>query len=336
MFPCWTLLLDAHMWCLHAASMDHLQYWRREGQSFFQRLFHWVDILDPSSLLASDGEIKNSRSLLESKEQANKDELKVKEAWKLSLSSVHPDTGSVLPLVFRPPAFLPVAAPLVIATLLPHKGVKPALFWQFLFQSYSAGFNYVNRNATSCKDERIPLKQVLLFVSSVSYATCAGVLPQLAMNRYGLNSPAMQSLFRRIVPVPLFASLSALSVLVVRGEEFENGIEVVDSTGNVVGVSQTAGMKAVKETAISRAALIGTTAAVPNVIVSFLQRTSFIKRSPLVLAPFRHITTALVLGLMIPISFSLFPQAGKVTKEDLDAHIQAATTEPELYYHRGL
>ncbi|KAK6487647.1 sideroflexin-4 [Huso huso] len=336
MFPCWTLLLDAHTWCLYAASMDHnLQYWRREGQSFFQRLFHWVDILDPSSLLASDGEIKNSRSLLESKEQANKDELKVNHLTVIS-SSVHPDTGSVLPLVFRPPAFLPVAAPLVIATLLPHKGVKPALFWQFLFQSYSAGFNYVNRNATSCKDERIPLKQVLLFVGSVSYATCAGVLPQLAMNRYGLNSPAMQSLFRRIVPVPLFASLSALSVLVVRGEEFENGIEVVDSTGNVVGVSQTAGMKAVKETAISRAALIGTTAAVPNVIVSFLQRTSFIKRNPLVLAPFRHITTALVLGLMIPISFSLFPQSGKVMKEDLEAHIQAATTEPDLYYHRGL
>lgn len=37
--------------------------------------------------------------------------------------------------------------------------------------------------------------------------------------------------------------MSAFTVVVVRSPEFENGIEVMDSNGKVVGVSQKAGEK---------------------------------------------------------------------------------------------
>ncbi|XP_062928144.1 sideroflexin-4 isoform X6 [Mobula hypostoma] len=293
-------------------------------QSFLCRILQWLDILDPTTLLASDQEIKNAQTLLQnsqpSLEEQVKDE-KIKGALKLTLSSVHPDTGSVLPTVFRASAFTPLAAPLILGMLLPHKRMKPALFWQFLFQSYSAGYNLANGNKTAGKDEKIPLNEVLLLIGAVSYTTCLGIFPQFMVYRYGLNSPAMRTLFTKVLPVPVLAIASAVNVAAVRGSEFAKGIELTDKNGNVVGVSQAAGTKAVKDTAVSRAVLIGTTVAAPNMIVSYLQRL---------------VMTSLILGVMIPVSFSLYPQMGKINRSKLEPSIQSSTTEDELYYNRGL
>lgn len=41
----------------------------------------------------------------------------------------------------------------------------------------------------------------------------------------------------------LSAIASAFNVAVVRGSEFEKGVEVTDKNGNVVGISQAAGTK---------------------------------------------------------------------------------------------
>ncbi|XP_020376351.1 sideroflexin-4 [Rhincodon typus] len=312
--------------------------WRRE-QPFFHRLLQWLDILDPTTLLASNKEIENAQMLLQGSLPNLKETVKnekIKQALKLTLSSVHPDTGDVLPTIFRASAFTPLAVPLVVAMLLPHRGMKPALFWQFLFQSYSAGYNLANRNKTTSKDVKIPLQQGFLLVGAATYTTCLGVFPQFVMNRYTSNSPTLHTVFRKILPVPVLAIACALNVAIVRGIEFDKGVEVVDESGNVVGVSQLAGTKAIKETAFSRAVLVGTTVAVPNLLVSYLQRTNFIRRFPLALAPFRHTMTAIVFGLMVPISFSLYPQTGKIKRSNLEPLIQSATTEDSLYYNRGL
>ncbi|XP_038678098.1 sideroflexin-4 isoform X2 [Scyliorhinus canicula] len=293
----------------------NVHQWRRE-QSFFHRLLQWLDILDPTTLLASNKEIENALTLLQgslpSLKETVRDE-KIKEALKLTLSSIHPDTADVLPTIFRASAFMPFATPLVVAMLLPHKGMKPAVFWQFLFQSYSAGYNLVNRNKTTCK-----------------------VSPQFVMHRYASNSPVMYTVFKKILPVPVLAFASALNVAIVRGFEFDKGIEVADKNGNVVGVSQLAGTKAIKETALSRAVLVGATVTAPNILVGYLQRTNFIRRFPFGLAPIRHIMTAFVFGLMVPFAFSLYPQTGKIKRSNLEPLIQSATTEEDLYYNRGL
>ncbi|XP_069756170.1 sideroflexin-4 [Narcine bancroftii] len=313
--------------------------WRRDGQSFLHRFLQWLDILDPTTLLISNKEIESAQTLLQSSHPDLKERVKdekIKAALKLTLSSVHPDTGNVLPTVFRASAFTPFAAPMILAMLLPYRGMKPALFWQFLFQSYCAGYNLANGNKTTCKDEKIPLNKVLLLIGTVSYTTCLGIFPHFVMHRYGLNSPAMYTLFRKILPVPVLAIASVFNVATVRAFEFEKGIEVTDKNRNVVGISKAAGSKAVRETAVSRAVLIGTTVAAPNMIVSYLQRTNFISGFPLPLTAFRHVTTFLIAGLMVPLSFSLYPQMGKVNRSKLEPLIQSATTEDELYYNKGL
>lgn len=311
----------------------NLLHWKSQGQSFFSRLRIWVNLLDPTILLSSDAEIEKAHSLLGSGEQLNE---KDGQAPTLSLSSVHADSGAVLPLIFRPAALLPISAPLVVASFLPHSYVKPALFWQFLLQSYSAGFNYTNRNSSSEQSKKMSLKQLLLITGTVSYATCAGALPQIVINRLGIRSALIKTFFRSILPIPLSAALAFFNVLTVRSEESEDGIQVFDSSGNPVGLSKAAGEKAVRETALSRAVLFGTTAALPNLLVLLLQRTRLFQRNSLLAAPLRHISVAFILGLMIPISFSLFPQLGTIKKENVEEQLQAAAGDGQLYYHRGL
>ncbi|XP_031140102.1 sideroflexin-4 isoform X2 [Sander lucioperca] len=311
----------------------NLLYWKSQGQSLFSRIQIWVNLLDPTHLLSSDAEIQEAHSLLGDGENLN---IKDGQALALSLSSVHADSGAVLPLVFRPAALLPISAPLVVASFLPHSTVKPALFWQFLLQSYSAGFNYANRNSSSEQSKTPSLKQLLLIAGAVSYATCAGALPQIVVNRLGVRSAPIQTFFRSILPIPLSAALAAFNVLIVRSEESETGIQVFDSNGNPVGLSKAAGEKAVRETALSRAALFGTTAAVPNLLVLLLKRTRLFQKNSLLAAPLRHISVAFVLGLMIPVSFSLFPQLGTIRKENVEEQLQVAVDGRQLYYHRGL
>uniref|UniRef100_G3NFP6 Sideroflexin 4 n=1 Tax=Gasterosteus aculeatus aculeatus TaxID=481459 RepID=G3NFP6_GASAC len=290
----------------------NLLFWRSEGQSLLSRLQIWFNLLDPTVLLSSDAEIKNAHVLLGSGQKLNE---KDGHAQTLSLSSVHADSGAVLPLIFRPPALMPISAPLVVASLLPHSSVKPALFWQ--------------SNNTS-------LKQLLLIAGTVSYATCAGALPQIFINRLGVRSAPIQTLFRSILPIPLCAVLAFFNVYIVRSGESESGIQVFDPNGTPVGLSKAAGDKAVRETALSRAALFGTTAAVPNLLLLLLQRTRLFQRSALLAAPVRHISVALVLGMMIPVSFSLFPQLGTIEKDNVEEELQAAADGGPFYYHRGL
>ncbi|XP_042290044.1 sideroflexin-4 [Thunnus maccoyii] len=311
----------------------NLLYWKSQGQSFISRLKIWFNLLDPTSLLCSDVEIQKAHARVGRGGKLNE---KDGNALNLSLSSVHADSGAVLPLVFRPPAFLPVSAPVVVASFLPHSSVKAALFWQFLLQSYSAGFNYTNRNSSTEQGKKTSLKQLVLIAGTVSYAACAGALPQIFINRLGVRTKPVQNFFRFILPVPLSAALAFFNVFTVRSEESETGIQVFDSNGNLVGISKAAGEKAVRETALSRAALFGTTAAVPSLLVSLLQRTRLFQRNSLLVAPLRHISVAFVLGLMIPVSFSLFPQLGMIKKENVEEELQAAAVDGQLFYHRGL
>uniref|UniRef100_A0A452IW12 Sideroflexin 4 n=1 Tax=Gopherus agassizii TaxID=38772 RepID=A0A452IW12_9SAUR len=194
----------------------NLQFWSTEGKSFFQRFLHWTDILDPTVLLTSKEEIEKSRLLLQTSAQSLQEPLldkTVNEAWKLSLSSVHPVTGEIIPLVFRPPAFLLLATPLLFASLLPHRGAKQAFIWQFLFHAYTAGFTIANGNATAKAEEtalpqKLPQKELLVCTGAVSYAAFMGAVPHFVVSQNRLSGP-LHVFFRKILPIPLLGHVAS-------------------------------------------------------------------------------------------------------------------------------
>ncbi|XP_034081452.1 sideroflexin-4 isoform X2 [Gymnodraco acuticeps] len=211
-----------------------------------------------------------------------------------------------------------------------------AAFFQFFLQSYQTRFTLANRNSSSEKSKKLSSRQLLLSAGTVCYATCAGSLPQIMIYNLGVSSEVIKAVLRTMLPIPLSAAVAFISVYTVRSEESQTGIKVFDSNGNLVGLSKAAGQKAVKETALSRAALFGTTAAVPSLLITLLWRTRVIQKSSVLIAPLRYMSVAIGFGLMIPVSFSLFPQLGTIKKENVEKNLQKAACDGLLYYHRGL
>ncbi|XP_001234861.3 sideroflexin-4 [Gallus gallus] len=316
----------------------NLRLWRAEGPSFWQRLLLWADVLDPLHLLKSADEIRKARLLLESSEKTQSEPIQnhqTKQALLLSLASVHPDTGRIIPVFFRPPAFLPVTLPLVISSSLQLQA-KQIFLCQFAFHAYTTGFTLLNGNCTT-KDEENSLhqKQILFGVGAVSYAALLGAFPFVFMDRYTLKSPITHLIVKKLLPAPLFGLMSAFTVVAVRSPEFENGIEVMDRSGKVLGVSQKAGEKAVKETALSRGILFGTTFFLPAALMYFVERANT-ARTPRALASVRMLLIMAVLAGMLPASFGMFPQCGEIKREELEAEILSSTEETVLFYNRGI
>ncbi|KFW07945.1 Sideroflexin-4, partial [Eurypyga helias] len=210
------------------------------------------------------------------------------------------------------------------------------LFLQFVFHMYTTGFTLLNGNGTVKAEEySLQQKQLCYSMGAISYAACIGALPLVFMNRYTLKSSVMQLVIKKLLPVPLLGLMSAFTVMVARSPEFENGIEVMDRNGKVVGVSQKAGEKAVEETAVSRAVLFGTTFFLPPVLMHFVERAKLAK-TPQTLALARMLVTMSVLAGMLPVSLSMFPQCGEIKRADLEPEIQSSTEETELFYNRGV
>ncbi|XP_042646237.1 sideroflexin-4 isoform X3 [Tyto alba] len=273
----------------------NLRFWRAEGQSFFQRFLLWADVLDPLLLLKSADEIRTTRLLIQNSGKTLNEPIQNDEVQ-----------------------------------------AKQTFFCQFVLHTYTTGFTLFNGNGTAKAEEySVQQKQVVCGLGAISYAACIGAFPLFFMNRYTLKNSLMQLVVRKLLPAPLLGLMSAFTVAVVRSPEFENGIEVMDRNGKVVGVSQKAGEKAVKETALSRAVLFGTAFFLPAVITYFLERKKFAK-TPRALASVRMFAFTSVLAGMLPVSLSMFPQCGEIKRADLEPEILSSTEETELFYNRGI
>ena len=64
-------------------------------------------------------------------------------------ASIHPDTGLPVPWVMRMSAFVPTNVPIIFGMLLSTPTPLNTAMWQWINQTYNAGMNYGNRNASS-------------------------------------------------------------------------------------------------------------------------------------------------------------------------------------------
>ncbi|XP_036988757.1 sideroflexin-4 isoform X1 [Artibeus jamaicensis] len=310
----------------------NVRFWITERQSFIQRFLQWTELLDPTNLVISVGKIEKSRQLLLTNGDAairDLEDQKIREAWKRSLSAVHPDDSKLIPVPFRPAALLPFMTPMVFLSLVPGKSLKSMILPQLSLCSYSAAFNIINGNASY---NRHLYESVLLGAGAVASTTFFALVPHLLLIKYELKN----ILLRRALPVVILAHVSALNVLASRSLETTRGIEVMDKEGKVIGYSRKAGAKAVKDTAASRAMLFGTSALIPEVFSHFYKQTQLFVRFPQSLWTLKLSCTILAMGLMVPVSFSVFPNIERIQCGKLEEEIQSATEETELFYNRGV
>lgn len=129
----------------------------RHDQSTFQgRLAHFYSVTSPLTLLSGKKELQAAREHVQRTEakfprrDSGKEGYVVSKAeadkyWRakqLVQSSVHPDTGDVVPLPFRMSAFVPTNLLVVGGMLRPTNGMPAIIFWQWVNQSLNVAVNY--------------------------------------------------------------------------------------------------------------------------------------------------------------------------------------------------
>uniref|UniRef100_A0A8I5NKB8 Sideroflexin 4 n=1 Tax=Papio anubis TaxID=9555 RepID=A0A8I5NKB8_PAPAN len=292
-------------------------------QSFIRRFLLWTELLDPTNVFISVESIENSRQLLCTNEDASNP------ASEDQRATVHPDSSNLIPKLFRPAAFLPFMAPTVFLSMMPPKGIKSVILPQVFLYTYMTAFNSINGNRSyTCK----PLERSLLMAGTIASSTFLGVVPHFIQMKYGLTNPWI----KRLLPVVFLVQASGMNVYMSRNIESIKGIAVMDKEGNVLGHSTIAGTKAIRETAASRTVLFGTSALIPEIFTYFFKRTQFFLKNPGSLWILKLSCTFLTMGLMVPVSFSIFPQIGQIQCRRHEEKIQPSIEETEIFYHRGV
>jgi hypothetical protein len=148
--------------------------------SYWGRVAHFFDMVDLLNVLVSDAELRASQAALadvragRAPPAAFASDAQLWRAKRTVDSAIHPDTGEAIPLLFRMSFFMPSNLPITAGMLLSGTGMRQ-VFWQWLNQSYNAGFNYANRNAT------VPINAAQM---AASYSVAVGVACGMS---YGLG-----------------------------------------------------------------------------------------------------------------------------------------------------
>ncbi|XP_043368748.1 sideroflexin-5 isoform X10 [Dermochelys coriacea] len=283
---------------------------RFQQTSFYGRFRHFLDIVDPRTLFVTESRLKEAVQLLEDyKHGTLPPGVTNKEAI------IHPDTNEKIFMPFRMSGYIPFGTPI------------------WLNQSHNACVNYANRNATKPSPTSKFIQGYLgAVISAVSIAVGLNVLVQRA-NKF---TPATRLLIQRFVPFPAVASANICNVVLMRHTELEEGIDVLDSNGNIVGSSRIAAKHALIETALTRVVLPMPILVLPPIIMSILEKTSLLRARPRMVLPVQGFVCLAAFGLALPLAISLFPQMSEIETSRLEPEIAMATTNKTVVYNKGL
>lgn len=325
-----------------------------DGQKFDQthfkgRVFKMISNFDPTTLLASDAAINESKLILEKYAKGDKTvtSLSNTELWayrKLKESAVHPDTKEIIPKPFRMAGYVPLNGP-VCVFMMSATTTPTLLFWHWINQSQNAMVNYYNRNS-SAKPQ--PGKTVKEFEREqdinlmMSYVAAVGAAVTVA---FGVSTFVMKKFpgekgtkLLKFVSFPSCIVASCSNAAIMRNPERSQGITVMDKEMNPIepypnAVSYAAANKAVDQTIISRALLQFPCYFVPPVLLSFLPISN--PASSFAALAFLSISS---FGLGLPMAIAYFPVISTISAEDLEDEFKpyALKCDSKLYYNKGM
>uniref|UniRef100_A0A669PFX5 Sideroflexin 5 n=1 Tax=Phasianus colchicus TaxID=9054 RepID=A0A669PFX5_PHACC len=131
-------------------------------------------------------------------------------------------------------------------------------------------------------------------------------------------------------------SANICNVVLMRHTELEEGIDVLDNNGNIVGSSRIAAKHALLETALTRVVLPMPILVLPPIIMSILEKTSLLRSRPRMVLPVQSLVCLAAFGLALPLAISLFPQMSEIETSRLEPEIAMATPSKTVIYNKGL
>lgn len=141
-------------------------------------------------------------------------------------ASIHPDTNQPVPWVMRMCAFVPTNLPIIFGMLMTPPTPFNTAFWQWINQTYNAGMNFGNRNASSTQTAKD-----ILFGYSAAVASSVGIsagLRKLSHNATKGLQGGVAVLATSIISYIAVASAGFLNTYCMRMGEMEQGIKIYD------------------------------------------------------------------------------------------------------------
>ena len=249
---------------------------RYDQSTYVGRLYHFMQIMNPGTLLTTQKELDASLALLDLfKNGSLPKNVTDKQLWDAKTmrdSMVHPDTGKVIFWPCRMAAFTPVNVPIVAGMLYSAPTVVNTIFWQWMNQSVNVAVNYANRNASN----EMSTQQI-----ATAYGAAVGVSCGIALGLGEIAKRSKSVILPKMIPFLSVAAAGAFNVVLMRRNEAETGISVVDENGTNHGLSKAAGVLALKQVALTRTVLPAPVLLLPPLLVKVAElsvsKESFLK-----------------------------------------------------------
>jgi hypothetical protein len=287
-----------------------------------------MDMINPMSLLATEKQVQEAHQLLEKYREGKlpsniSDQALWNAKWIVD-STVHPDTGKLVPAFFRLSAFVPVNIPIMIGMLLSPKTAFSIPFWQAVNQTYNVGFNYFNRNESNAFSN----KELAV---SYLFATSSSVIIAVALDKLIMRYSKGGFMIRTLGPATALAFAGCANLWVIRYRETIDGVDVYNGEGQNVGKSVLAGRDGLYKTTFIRFVMQYTGCFFPVCLAMAMRRFGVYPTGG-VGKIFSDVTiSGLNLSLNIPFCFAFFPQMVYATKLESDLKSSSG-----FYYNRGL
>ncbi|XP_043267270.1 sideroflexin-2 isoform X2 [Venturia canescens] len=291
-----------------------------DQSTFIGRWKHFAWVTDSRSCIASERELLAAKKLCEDyrlgKEPAGTTWEQLKHAKKLYESAFHPDTGELQNVFGRMSFQVPGGMAITGAMLQFYRTTTAVVFWQWVNQSFNALVNYTNRNANS------PVTTAQLGTAYVS-ATTAAMLTAIGCKTFWQKRA--NPLMARYVPFAAVAAANCVNIPLMRKNEIEHGIEVIDENGNKLTKSRVAAAKGISQVVVSRIIMCAPGMLILPPIMERLERFPWMQRITVLHAPFQVMLVGCFLSFMVPTACALFPQNCSIASSTLKRW------EPENY-----
>ncbi|KAL6061694.1 Sideroflexin-2 [Balamuthia mandrillaris] len=321
---------------------------RYDQSTFVGRLNHFWEVCDMRTLFYSKEKILAAQRLLRSYKEgglfssssssaANVTEEDLWEAKRISDAAVHPDTGQIIPAVFRMSFQVPYNMLAMGAMLSAVNYTGISLFLHFCNQTYNVCLNYANRNASN-EMSYAQMGGSYAGALITSMGTAVG-LPVL-VKRMRIGAVAKQ-LCLRLTPFVAISAANLFNISLMRNNEVLKGIELKNEDGDNIGLSKKAGVSAISQTVTSRVFANIPGLVVPPIVMQRLESTRLFQSKPYLSAPVLISLVGLQYLWAYPVALGMYPQFAKVPVNQLESHFQGLTRkngQPVLYaiYNKGL
>jgi tricarboxylate carrier len=229
--------------------------------------------------------------------------------------------------------YVPFNSPILAGMLMNNPSMPQLIFFQWLNQSHNACVNYANRNASKPTEISRFLKG---YTSAVTAAISLSVGLTIGIKKASFFTPSVRSRLLRFVPLPAVMTASTLNVVLMRIHELDEGIDVMDKTGRVVGNSKLAAKNALQDMAVTRMVLPVPLLLFPSISMGFIEKTAFLKRNPRLSMPINILLCTLSFFVTLPATLAIFPQMSEIKTENLEEEIRKNCSDETLFYNKGL